>query len=228
MLARALLAVFLRELQTARHSVSGQFTTPLLYFAAVILAGAFAFGPLESEVERAGPALIWLAAMLALLLSLDGLFAGDACDGTLDLLMISGVLPVLIFLAKVAALWMTSALPLIFAAPLACLMLNTDTSRMLWILASLAIGTPALALIGAVGAALVTGIARSGWLCAILVLPLCLPVLIFALAAVHGAGQAEGRSAFMLLIAVALFALLVCPPAGAAALKFRNQGIAAP
>ena len=162
-------------------------TLSLSFFVIVIVLFPLGVGPELSILARIGPGVLWVAALLACLLTLDRLFQADFEDGALDLLMI-GPLPVeLLVLAKVFAHWLTSILPLIIVAPVLALSLNIHAEGILALTSALLIGTPTLSLIGAVGAALTVGMRRGGVLLSLLVLPLYIPVLIFGVAAVDAA-----------------------------------------
>jgi len=174
-------------------------------------------GPEGNLLAKIAAGMIWVGVVLASLLSLDRLFQADYEDGSLDLLFLSPLpLPALV-LAKCFAHWLTTGLPLVVAAPILGVLLNMPVEIYPALLISLLIGTPALSLIGAIGAALTVGLRRGGLLLSLLVLPLCVPTLIFGVGA---AGKAEMWSANMMLMsAVSLVFLLVSPIASAAALR---------
>ncbi|MEX0584111.1 MAG: heme exporter protein CcmB [Sneathiella sp.] len=195
-------------------------TLSLSFFVIVVVLFPLGVGPELSILARIGPGVLWVAALLACLLTLDRMFQADFEDGALDLLMI-GPLPVeILVLAKVTAHWLTSILPLIIAAPVLALSLNIPAEGILTITFVLLIGTPALSLIGAVGAALTVGMRRGGVLLSLLVLPLYIPVLIFGVAAVDAAiAQLAVAPHLLLLGGVSLGALVVGPLAAAAGLR---------
>ena len=164
--------------------------------------------------------MLWAAALLAALLSLERLFRDDREDGSLDQLML-GVLPLeLVVLAKAAAHWLTAGLPLVVAAPALAVLLNLDAGGFAALVASLLLGTPILSLLGALGAALTVGLRRGGALVALLVLPLYVPVLIVGAGAVEGAVTGLGARAHLLVLAGGLVgATALVPWAAAAALR---------
>ena len=175
-------ALLIRELRLALRAGGGALTG-LLFFLAVVVAAPFALGPDLNLLSRIGPALLWIGALLASLLGLDRLFQADRDDGSLDVLILSGhPLPVIV-LVKCLAHWLTTGLPLVVASPVLGLLLNISGDAMLALAATLLFGTPAITLIGAVGAAVTVALPRGGLLIAILVLPLAIPVLIFGIAA---------------------------------------------
>src|SRR5690606_23883998 len=164
--------------------------------------------------------LMWVAALLACLLTLDRMFQADFEDGSLDLLLI-GPLPIeMLVLAKVIAHWLTSVLPLVLIAPILALSLNIPLDGVLALVLALLIGTPTLSLIGAVGAALTVAMRRGGVLLSLLVLPLYIPVLIFGVAAVEAAIALLPVTPHLLLLGgISLGALVMGPLAAAAALR---------
>ena len=177
----------------------------------------FAVGPDLKLLARVGPAILWLGALLASLLALVRLFAMDHEDGSLDLLMMSKMPLELAILAKAAAHWLTTSLPLIAIAPLLGLMLNVEPATTGAVMLTLLAGTPALTGIGLIGAALAVALRRGGLLLAVLVLPLTVPVLIFGVAA--AAGESAFGPAFTILCALSLISLVIGPFAAAAALR---------
>ena len=159
----------------------------VVFFVITVTLFPLAVGPELGLLSRIAPGAVWVAALLAALLSLDRLFVADHDDGSLEQLML-GTLPLeFVVLAKTAAHWLTTGLPLAAAAPILALLLNMSTDGLVILIVSLLLGTPILSLIGAVGAALTVGLRRGGALIALLVLPLYVPVLIFGVGAVEGA-----------------------------------------
>jgi len=155
-----------------------EIANPLVFFAVVITLFPLALGPQSKLLAQAAPGLLWIAALLAVLLSLEGLFRTDFEDGSLEQWTLSPhSLPVLV-LAKVAAYWLCSGLALVVSAPLLGLMLGLPVRCLPVLLLSLLLGTPVLSLLGAIGAALTVGLRRGGLLLALLILPLYIPVLI--------------------------------------------------
>jgi len=213
-------ALFLRDLRLQLTGSAGG-SAGLVFFLAVVATIPFGIGPDLQLLGRIGPAILWIAALLSTLLTLDRLFQADRDDGSLDLLL-TGSLPLpLVVLAKCAALWCATTLPLVIASPVLGLLLAVEP----WALGATALtllaGTPAIVLIGAVGAAVAAALPRGGVLVSVLVLPLCVPVLIFGVAATFGAvnDPAPFRSPFLLLVAITLFYGVIGPFAAAAALR---------
>ena len=181
----------------------------------------FALGPDLNLLARIGPAILWLAAVLATLLGLDRLFQADEEDGSLDLFRAAPVPLEVVVLAKAVAHWLTTGLPLALASPLFGLLVALDGPGMLAVAATLLAGTPALTFIGAVGAALTASIRRGGLILAILVLPLMIPTLIFGVSAANAAsgGTVPFATPFLVLVALTLIAAVVGIVASAAALR---------
>ncbi|MFZ5539103.1 MAG: heme exporter protein CcmB [Pseudomonadota bacterium] len=192
----------------------------LLFFVVVVTMVPLGVGPELNTLRTIAPGIVWVAALLAAILSLNRLFANDYADGTLEqMLLTSEPLPVIV-LAKAAAHWLVTGLPITaMAVPLAVMFdLDADATRIL--VASLALGTPALSLIGAVGAALTLGLRGGGVLITLLVLPLYVPVLIFGAGAVEtAAGGLSPQGHLLLLGAMSLGATVLAPWAIAAALR---------
>ena len=208
-----------RELTLAVRGGIGSLMTVVFFVIAVTLF-PLGVGPELGLLSRIAPGAVWVAALLAALLSLDRLFVADHDDGSLEQLML-GTLPLeLVVLAKTAAHWLTTGLPLAAAAPILALLLNMSTDGLVILIVSLLLGTPILSLIGAVGAALTVGLRRGGALIALLVLPLYVPVLIFGVGAVEGAVLDVGVRANLAILAGGLVgALALGPLAAAAALR---------
>jgi heme exporter protein B len=213
-------ALLMRELKLAVRAGGGALTG-LLFFLSVVVVSPFAIGPDLNLLSRIGPALLWIGALLAGLLGLDRLFQADRDDGSLDLLILSGHPLAMIVLVKCLAHWLTTGLPLAIASPLFGLMLNVSGTAMLALMATLVAGTPAITLVGAIGAAVTVALPRGGLLIAIVVLPLVIPVLIFGVAATQGAIEdpAPFLSPFLILCAISLFFGVLGPVAAAAALR---------
>jgi heme exporter protein B len=209
--------------QTLRLGIraGGSAAAGLIFFLAVVAVFPFGIGPDLELIARIGPALLWIAALLASLLGLDRLFAADREDGTLDLVIVSGEPLILYVLGRAAGHWLTTGLPLVVAAPFLGLLLNLQPFALAAVALALLVGSPALTLIGAIGAALTAALQRGGLLAAILVLPLTIPVLIFGVLATAGAvSDAQPfLSPFLLLAAGTLAALALAPFAAAAALR---------
>ncbi|MDP7642869.1 MAG: heme exporter protein CcmB [Alphaproteobacteria bacterium] len=177
-------------------------------------------GPESVLLERIAPGVLWVCALLATMLSLDRMFQDDYDDGSLEVIAL-GPLPLeFVVLAKVLAHWLTTGLPLIIAAPVLAVLLNMSMQGFAVLMISLLLGTPILSLIGSVGAALTVGLKRGGILISLMVLPLYVPVLIFAVGAVEGAIFGLGERANLLILAGGFLASLALTPwASAAALR---------
>jgi heme exporter protein B len=198
----------------------GDAAMAVLFFVLSAMLFAFGIGPEPQELARVAAGIIWVTALLAALLALDRLFQADWEDGTLDLLALSPLPLELAVLAKCAGHWLVTGVPLLVATPLVALLLHLDGRALPALLAAMALGTPSLSLIGALGAALSLGARRGGVLISLLVLPLEIPVLIFGTAAAEAAldGRITGGP-FLLLGAFLAGALALCPWAAAAALR---------
>ncbi len=219
-----LFALYLRELRIARR-IGGGGTMGVVFFLILVAIVPFAIGPDLNLLARIGPAILWIAALLATLLCLDRLFQSDSEDGSLDLLLMSDASLELIVLVKCLAHWTMTGLPLVIAAPLFGLMLALDAPALGGITASLLAGTPALTFLGAIGAALTVSLRRGGLLMAILVLPMTVPVLIFGVSAASAAsgGTIPFMTPFTILCALSLAALAGAPFAAAAALRHMSE-----
>jgi heme exporter protein B len=216
----ALAALLVRDIRIAMR-VGGGALIGVLFFLVVVTLMPFALGPDLALLKRIGPAILWLAALLASLLALDRLFAVDHEDGSLDLLLMSRAPLELVVAVKGLAHWLTTGLPLIIAAPLIGLLLNLDGLAEAALVLTLLVGTPALTFIGLIGAAIAVALRRGGLLLAVLVLPLTVPVLIFGVAAANAAvaGPVPFGTPFTILCALSLASLVVGPFAAAAALR---------
>ena len=216
-------AVLSRELRLALRT-GGGFGLGVGFFLIVVLLVPLGVGPDPGRLAPVAPGTLWVAALLACLLSLDRLFQADWEDGTLDQLALAPLPLEAIVALKALAHWLTTGLPLIAVAPVVGLMLNLPAPAQPWLLASLAAGTPALSLFGAIGAALTVGIRRGGLLLSLLVLPLYIPTMIFGAAAVGAAAAGDDpRAALALLAAVTALALAGAPFAAAAALRLHRR-----
>ena len=215
-----LAALIRRDLLVALR-VGGGALIGVLFFLSVVVLMPFAIGPDLPLLKRIGPAILWLGAMLASLLTLERLFTADHDDGTLDLIVMSRTPLELTCLAKAFAHWITSSIPLIAATPVLALMLNLDAAATLGVMLTLLAGTPALTLTGMIGAALAVTLRRGGLLLPVLVLPLSIPTLIFGVIASNAAasGQSLAGAPFSILCALSLVGLVVGPIAAAASLR---------
>src|ERR1700688_837516 len=214
----ALTAILVRDMRIAVR-VGGGALMGVLFFLVVVTLTPFAVGPDLALLKRIGPAILWLAALLASLLALDRLFAGDHEDGSLDLILMGRAPLELVVAAKGIAHWLTTSLPLILAAPLIGLFLNLDAAAEAALLLTLLFGTPPLTFIALIGAAIAVTLRRGGLLLAVIVLPLTVPVLIFGVAAANTVGPTPFGTPFTILCALTLASLVVGPFAAAAALR---------
>jgi heme exporter protein B len=216
----ALAALLVRDMRISIR-VGGGALMGVLFFLVVVVIVPFAVGPDLALLKRIGPAVLWLAALLASLLALDRLFAADQEDGSLDLLLMSRAPLELVVATKGIAHWLTTGLPLVIAAPLIGLLLNLDAPAQGALVLTLLAGTPALTFIGLIGAAIAVALRRGGLLLAVLVLPLTVPVLIFGVAAANAAlaGPVPFGTPFTILCALTLASLVIGPFAAAAALR---------
>ncbi len=215
----AFLSILGRDLRLALRQLSDA-SLVVLFFVLCATMFPFAVGPEPNLLARIAPGIITVSAALASLLSLERLFLTDYEDGNLELLVLSPAPLELIVLAKVFVHWCTTGLPLIAAAPLIALLYRMDPAGMGVLLGALALATPVLSLIGAIGAALVLGARRGGVLLSLLMLPLYVPVLIFAVSAIDAnlAGL-PARPHLLLLGALLLGALPLAPVACCWALR---------
>lgn len=190
------------------------------FFIIAISLYPLSLGPDPVVLQRVAGGVIWVAALFAVMLTLERVFAPDAEDGTLEQFALLPLPLSMVALAKALAHWLSVAVPLILAAPIAALTLNLDAGQFGTLALALLLGTPALSLIGCLGAALTLGVRQSGVLLILLILPLYVPVLIF------GAGALEANdagAALRMLGALSLIALVLAPWATAAALKLAME-----
>jgi heme exporter protein B len=219
-LGSSLYALFVRDMRAGRR-IGGGTSLGVVFFLILVTLSAFAVGPDLALLGKIAPAILWISGLLATLLGLDRLFQADHEDGSLDLLLTSGTSLELIVLVKCLAHWILTGLPLAAVAPFFGLMLDLPMNQLWSATLSLFVGTPALTLIGAIGAALTVSLRRGGLLFAVLILPLCVPVLIFGVAAAGaGAGSMVPFSTpFLILCALTLIAIAGAPFAAAFALR---------
>jgi heme exporter protein B len=210
-------ALFRRDLALAVRAGGGALTG-LLFFLAVVMVVPFAIGPDGALLARLGPAILWIGAALASLLTLDRLFPADREDGSLDLIVMGqdALSLSLLVAAKCAAHWIASLLPLALAAPVFALLLNMEPAAGLRVALTLLAGTPAFSFVGAAGAAVAVALPRGGVLVSVLALPLAVPVVIFGVGAASGPAFAQP---FLLLCAATLFLAVVGPVGAALALR---------
>ena len=216
----AFLAIISRDLRLAARA-GGDALTLVLFFVMVGAVVPFAIGPDRVLLAKLAPGIIWIAAFLSMLLGLDRLFRADDEDGSLLLFRHAGPPLEAVVVAKLVAHWLLTALPVLIASPLLAILLAMDAGAWSRTLLSLAIGTPALTAFGVIGAAVTVSLKRGGLLAPVLILPLCIPVLIFGVATV---AAPEGSSAALLfLAALSLVSVAFCPFAAAMALRVGSE-----
>lgn len=193
---------------------------PLVFLLVVITLFPLGVGPSPQLLANIAPGVIWIAALLATVLSLDSLFRSDYEDGTLEQMVLSGQPLALIALARIVAHWLVAGLPIVLLSPLLAMWMNLPDAGVPVLIKSLAIGTPVLSLIGAIGAALTVSLKRGGQLLSLLVFPLYVPLLILATSAVSAAVAGLPYNGQLgLILAGMIAALTLAPFATAAALK---------
>ncbi len=215
-------AALSRELLVLWRSPA-EIINPLFFFVMVISLFPLAISPKPELLALVAPGVLWVAALLAVMLSLDGLFRRDQESGVLDLLLTAPVMAVVPVSAKLLAHWLLTGLPLVLISPVLAHMLQLPDAVLATVMLSLLLGTPALTIIGAIGAALTVGLNRGGILLAVLVLPLYIPVLIFGAGAVSAAVDGGAVNGILAILG-ALLALAVSlgPLAVAAGLKISS------
>ena len=216
----ALAALFLRDLRLALR-IGGGAWMGVFFFLIVVALVPFAIGPDNALLRRIGPAILWLGALLASLLTFDQLFADDREDGSLDLILMGRTPLQLAIIAKAAAHWLTAGLPLVIAAPVLGIFFNLEPTAMGAVALTLLAGTPALTCLGLIGAALAAVLRKGGLLVPVIILPLTIPVLIFGVAASHAAltGPVPFGTPFTMLCALSLASFVIGPVAASAALR---------
>lgn len=214
-----MIRLLIRDLKLAVRA-GGGFGLALAFFLIVVVLVPFGVGPDAAVLAPIAPGILWIGALLASLLSLDRIFATDWEDGSLELLATSPLPLEALVAIKALAHWLTTGLPLTIIAPFLGVLLNLPGPGHAWLLASLAVGTPALSMIGAFGAALTVGLKRGGLLLSILVLPLYIPSLIFGADTVRrGVEGLSPETPLTLSLGITLGCLALLPFAGAAALR---------
>ncbi|HMS95121.1 MAG TPA: heme exporter protein CcmB [Tabrizicola sp.] len=212
-------ALLLRDLRLSMRA-GGGFGLGLAFFFLLAVLVALGVGPEGDTLTRIAPGILWVGALLACLLSLDRIFALDHEDGSLDLLATAPIPLESVVAVKALAHWLVTGLPLTLIAPVLALLLNLPVTGYSWLLVSLGLGTPALSVIGAFGAALTVGLRRGGLLLSLLVLPLYVPTLIFGAEVVRrGAEGMALATPLALLAGISLGAAALLPFAAAAALR---------
>jgi heme exporter protein B len=217
---RPALALLLRDIKLAWRE-GGAIGTTLGFYLVVVAITPLGLGPDLNLLSRIAAGVLWVALLLASLLSADRIFHNDYEDGTLDMLAM-GPLPLpLVAALKSLAHWITTGVPLALLAPILGLLLNLPINAVPWLVLAMLAGTPSVSFVAAIGASLTLGLRRSGVLLALLVLPLYVPVLIFGVATVSAAttGPASPWPPFLMLCALSLASLVLAPIAAAAALR---------
>ncbi|WP_410219059.1 heme exporter protein CcmB [Paracoccus sp. (in: a-proteobacteria)] len=214
-----MIALLIRDLRLATRA-GGGFGLGVGFFLILCAMVPFGVGPDRAALAPVAPGVLWVGALLSCLLSLDRIFALDHEDGSLDLLA-TAPLPLEGAVAvKALAHWITTGLPLILSAPLFGILLQLPVQGMPWLVASLALGTPALSMLGAFGAAITVGLRRGGMLLSLLVLPLYIPTLIFGAEITRrGVEGAPILTPMLFLAGITLGVMALIPFAAAAALR---------
>jgi heme exporter protein B len=215
-MASALSALLRREWLLALRR-RGDLLTPLCFYA--LVAGLFplGIGPEPAQLRAVAPGILWVAALLASLLALPRLFAFDHADGTLEALLLAPQPLAALVAAKVAAHWLLCGLPLVLLAPLLALQFGLPGDAVATLCLGLLLGTPVLSLLGALGASLTLGVRGGSVLLALLLLPLCVPVLVFGAGAVEAQAQGQDPTAHLQLLGALQLAGWVLAPWGSAA-----------
>ncbi len=219
-----MMSLFVRDLKLSVRAGGGALIG-VLFFTTVVAVIPFGVGPDLNLLSRIGPAIVWIAALLASLLGLDRLFQAERDDGSLDILLMQETPLVLTVLVKCLAHWTATGLPLVLASPLLGLFMNMDEVAIGAVMLTLLVGSPAITFIGAAGAAVAVTLPRGGLLVSILVLPLTVPVLIFGVSAAYAAVEdpAPFLPPFAILAAITLFFAVIGPLAAAAALRLSSD-----
>ena len=214
-----MIALLIRDIRLAFRA-GGGFGMGLSFYLLVAVLVPLGVGPDPTVLAKIAPGILWVGALLSCLLSLDRLFALDYEDGSLDLLATAPIPLEGVVLVKALAHWIVTGVPLVAVAPLLGVLLNLDPQGYVWLVISLAIGTPALSVIGAFGAALTVGVRRGGLLLGLLVLPLYLPTLIFGAEVIkRGVMGLPVGTPLALLAGITAGAAALLPFAAAAALR---------
>jgi heme exporter protein B len=212
-------AIVGRDLRIALRQLSDSLMV-IVFFVIAAALFPFGVGPEPNQLARMAPGVLWVTALLAAMLSFDRLFQTDYEDGTLELLAVAPQPLWLTALAKICAHWLITGVPLLVASPVIAIMLNLEPSGLGVLMATMAVGTAIVSLVGALGAALALGSRRSGVLLSLLILPLLIPVLIFGAGAVEAVlGGFEARQQILLMCGFLLACLVLCPWGCAVALR---------
>ncbi len=215
--------VIQRDLLLAMRQRADVLTT-LFFFIIVVSLFPLGVGPEINMLRSMAPGVVWVAALLASMLSLERMFSSDYLDGTLEQMMLSPQPLSLLVLGKALAHWMVTGVPLVLIAPILGVQFDLQADALFVLAVSLLLGTPVLSLIGAIGAALTLGLRGGGVLVSLLVLPLYIPVLIFGAGAVEASSAGLGADAHLSLLGAFLLASLVLSPwATATALRISTE-----
>jgi heme exporter protein B len=216
---KAFIAIVKRDLQLAiRQGIDSVMV--VAFFILAVMLFPIGVGPEANILARIAAGVIWVAALLSSMLSLERLFQIDYEDGSLELLALQPSALEITVMAKITAHWLTTGLPLLIATPLLAVFMNLPNEGFCALVLTLAIGTPSLSLIGAIGAALILGSRRGGVLLSLLVLPLYIPILIFGVSAIDGAISGFSINAHLLIMSgIFLAALPLCLWAGTGAIR---------
>lgn len=219
----AMLAVAKRDLLLAWKR-PGDVLNPLFFFGMVATLFPLAVGPSAEQLQFSGPGVLWVAALLAMLLSLNSLFVSDFEDGSLEQMLVSPVPLSVLALGKTAAHWLTSGVPLVFVSPVVAITFQMPGTVIGILMVTLLLGTFSLSLLGSIGAALTVGLHRGTALLSLLILPLAMPVLIFGARSVSlAAGGESAAGGLYFLAAYGVLILTLAPFAIAAALRISNE-----
>ena len=206
-----IMAIILRDLSLVMRQGSDAFVV-LIFFIVTVTLFPLGVSPDPLILQNLASGIVWVGALLAAMLSLDRLFQTDYDDGSLELLVLSPYPLEIVVLCKCFVHWLTTGLPIMVISPVLALMLNIKTGAFLYLITSMALGTPIISLLGAVGAALVLGSRRSGVLIALLIIPLTIPILLFGVGAIQAATEGYSASSpLMFLGALLLFSIALCP-----------------
>ena len=217
-----IMAIIRRDLSLVMRQGSDAFVV-LIFFIVTVTLFPLGVSPDPLILQNLASGIVWVGALLAAMLSLDRLFQTDYDDGSLELLVLSPYPLEIVVLCKCFVHWLTTGLPIMVISPVLALMLNIKTGAFLYLITSMALGTPIISLLGAVGAALVLGSRRSGVLIALLIIPLTIPILLFGVGAIQAATEGYSASSpLMFLGAFLLFSIALCPWVIASSLR---QGV---
>lgn len=214
-----LLGIFKRDMQIAFQQ-KAELVQPLMFLVMVVTLFPLGVSPSPETLQRIGPGVIWIAAILSSLLGMERLFRDDFIDGSLEQYTLSGMSLPAVATVKVLAHWLVSFVPLLILSPLLAMFLNLSTDMFIALMLTLLIGTPLLSLIGAIAVGLTVGLARGGLLLALLLIPVFIPLLIFATSAVDSAAlQLPYHPQLAIIGAMLLLAAAAAPFAIAYSLK---------